>query len=116
MARSTLQITDYNRAVWDRLEDVPAPGEHLSLFGHDNAMTAIETAFNSGKMHHAWLITGPRGIGKASFALKVAANILRNPNPESEQDWNDAGVEDVTFSKVAKGRAPQYFTPIKALR
>ena len=106
MAKSAVQITDYNRAIWDRLEGVSAPGEHLALFGHDNALATIETAFNSGKMHHAWLIAGPRGIGKASFALKVAANILRNPYPESGAKWNDVNVEDAIFSKVAKGGHP----------
>ena len=106
MARSAVQITDYNRAIWDRLEGVAAPGEHLALFGHDNALATIDTAFNSGKMHHAWLISGPRGIGKASLALKVAANILRNPIPMSGQKWNDVGIEDAVFSKVAKGGHP----------
>ncbi len=106
MAKSTVQITDYNRAIWDRLEEVPAPGEHLALFGHDNALTTIETAFNSNKMHHAWLIAGPRGIGKASFALKVAGNILRNPNPENGQKWNDDDLDDPVWSKIAKGGHP----------
>ena len=27
-------------------------------------------------MHHAWLLTGPRGIGKASFALAAATRLL----------------------------------------
>ncbi len=39
-------------------------------------------AYNSDRLHHAWLITGPRGIGKATLAHKMARFLLHNPPEE----------------------------------
>jgi DNA polymerase-3 subunit delta' len=46
------------------------------LFGHDPAVTAFREAHASGRLHHAWLISGPAGIGKALFADKAALRVL----------------------------------------
>lgn len=54
------------------------PSQTLAIIGHDEAKKQVESAFDSGKMHHAWLLTGPEGIGKASFAYHVAHLLLSN--------------------------------------
>ena len=46
------------------------------LFGHDDAVAAFRESFASGRIHHAWLITGPPGVGKALFAQKAALWVL----------------------------------------
>jgi DNA polymerase-3 subunit delta' len=46
------------------------------LFGHGPAVTAFREAHASGRLHHAWLISGPAGIGKALFADKAALRVL----------------------------------------
>ena len=46
------------------------------LFGHDAAVAAFRTALASGRLHHAWLISGPAGVGKALFAEKAALRVL----------------------------------------
>lgn len=46
------------------------------LFGHEEAVAAFRAGLDSGRLHHAWLIAGPRGIGKASFAHKAALRVL----------------------------------------
>ena len=46
------------------------------LVGHKAAQAQLARAFASGKMHHAWLVTGPRGIGKATLAYRLAAHVL----------------------------------------
>ncbi len=38
------------------------------LYGHDEAVDAFGQALASGRLHHAWLITGPAGVGKGLFA------------------------------------------------
>lgn len=48
----------------------------LPLFGHDGAETAFLSARESGRLHHAWLIEGPSGIGKARMALRIGAFLL----------------------------------------
>jgi DNA polymerase-3 subunit delta' len=56
----------------DRLEGFPHPRETRDLFGHEAAEQAFADAFNGGRMHHAWMLTGPSGIGKATFAYRCA--------------------------------------------
>ncbi|MDR3449103.1 MAG: DNA polymerase III subunit delta' [Alphaproteobacteria bacterium] len=46
------------------------------LVGHDDAMREVQTAFLSGRMHHAWLIAGIEGIGKATLCKHIAQWVL----------------------------------------
>jgi len=46
------------------------------ILGHDKAIGRFLGAWRSGAMHHAWLLTGPRGLGKASFARAAATRLL----------------------------------------
>ncbi len=55
---------------------LPAPRENALLSGHEAAERELLDAFNSGRMSHAWLICGPRGIGKATLAYRFARFIL----------------------------------------
>ncbi len=48
----------------------------MELLGHGPAWAALETALASGRLHHAWLLVGPRGIGKRTFADQVAQRLL----------------------------------------
>jgi DNA polymerase III subunit delta' len=60
----------------DRLEDAPHPREQLALFGHEAAERAFLDAVESGRLHHAWLIGGPEGVGKATLAYRMARFLL----------------------------------------
>jgi DNA polymerase III subunit delta' len=44
--------------------------------GHDENMRAFSRAFSSGKLHHGWILAGPRGLGKAGFARKAAQMLV----------------------------------------
>jgi len=57
------------------------PREIEDLFGHEAALAQFEAARKSGRLHHAWMITGPKGVGKASFAYKAAMSLLASSNP-----------------------------------
>ncbi|MDT9597664.1 AAA family ATPase [Sphingosinicella rhizophila] len=46
------------------------------LFGHDAAVAAFREGLDGGRLHHAWLISGPAGVGKALFAQKAALRVL----------------------------------------
>jgi DNA polymerase-3 subunit delta' len=46
------------------------------LYGHDDAVAAFRAALDSGRLHHAWLLAGPEGVGKALFADKAALRVL----------------------------------------
>ncbi|MBY0430556.1 MAG: DNA polymerase III subunit delta', partial [Rhodospirillales bacterium] len=54
----------------------PDPRETLALLGHAAAEHAFLEAWISGRLAHAWLICGPRGIGKATFAYRIARFVL----------------------------------------
>jgi DNA polymerase-3 subunit delta' len=51
----------------------------MSLTGHDAAWREWRSAMGSGRMHHAWLLAGPKGVGKASFARAAALELLAEP-------------------------------------
>ncbi len=67
----------------DRLDGCPHPRETTELFGHEAAEEAFLAAFRSGRLPHAWILGGPEGIGKATFAYRVARFVLANPDPHS---------------------------------
>ena len=46
------------------------------LFGHDSAVAAFRDSLDGKRLHHAWLLAGPEGIGKALFAEKAALRVL----------------------------------------
>jgi DNA polymerase-3 subunit delta' len=48
----------------------------IPLLGHDAAVTAFRDGLDSGRLHHAWLISGAEGVGKALFADKAALRVL----------------------------------------
>lgn len=60
----------------DRIDGAPHPRETERLFGQDRAEAAFLEAYNAGRLHSGWLITGPMGIGKATLAYKIAALLL----------------------------------------
>lgn len=68
----------------DRLEAAPHPRETLHLFGHDAAEAEFLSAFTSGRLPHGWLLTGPKGIGKASFAWRAARFLLATPMDQDD--------------------------------
>ena len=63
----------------DRLDGVPHPRETERLFGQEAAEKAILDAIETGRLHHAWLLTGPKGIGKATLAWRAARYLLARP-------------------------------------
>jgi len=60
----------------DQIDGAPHPRETLRLFGQDAAERAFLQAHAQGRLHHGWLITGPRGVGKATLAWRIARFLL----------------------------------------
>lgn len=52
------------------------PRERYDLFGHEDVERQFLSAWEGGRLHHAWLICGPRGVGKASLAWRIARRVL----------------------------------------
>jgi DNA polymerase III subunit delta' len=66
----------------DRIDGTRHPRDTPHLFGQADAEAAFLDAFNSGKLHHGWLLTGPRGVGKATLAWRLAKFLLATPDPD----------------------------------
>ncbi len=60
----------------DRIEGAPHPRETFDLYGHAAAEAEFLDRFQAGRLHHAWMIAGPRGIGKATLAWRIARYLL----------------------------------------
>ncbi|MGF7162657.1 DNA polymerase-3 subunit delta' [Rhodoligotrophos appendicifer] len=56
------------------------PRERPDLIGHEQIERQLLQAYRSRKLHHAWMLSGPRGIGKATLAYRFARFILRHPD------------------------------------
>lgn len=59
------------------MADAPRhPRDTYRLLGHEAQEAAFVSALDSGRLHHAWLLTGPEGVGKATFAYQAARRLL----------------------------------------
>ena len=67
---------DLNYLMLEESLDRLHPVLNDSLLGHENAEHEFLSAYTSGRMHHAWIITGPKGVGKATLAYKIAKFLL----------------------------------------
>lgn len=61
------------------------PRENPNLTGHEAAETAILNAITSGRLPHAWLLLGPKGVGKATLAFRFARYLLANPEAGTDE-------------------------------
>ncbi|MGA7327265.1 MAG: DNA polymerase III subunit delta' [Rhodomicrobium sp.] len=82
-----------------------------SLFGHKTAEESFLRSFAAGALHHAWLLTGPQGIGKATFAYSAARFLLSR-----EALLNSAPLPQLTIPEshpvarqIAAGAHPSLF-------
>lgn len=59
--------------------DIPHPRDVFDWIGEAAADEAVLSAIERGRLHHAWLLQGPRGVGKATFAYRAARRLLGAP-------------------------------------
>ncbi len=63
----------------DQAPGAPHPRETARLFGQSGAEADFLAAHNAGRRHHGWLLHGPRGVGKATLAWRIARFLLASP-------------------------------------
>lgn len=93
----------------------PPPIANARLDGHREAEQTLLDAFNAGRLHHAWLITGPKGIGKATLAHRFARFVLANAKtddgpglfgddlPAAEPSSLEVALDDPVFQRIRSG-------------
>jgi DNA polymerase-3 subunit delta' len=55
------------------------------IVGQDRAVGQFAAAWATRKLHHAWLLAGPKGVGKASFAHAAARRVLADAAGSSSE-------------------------------
>lgn len=75
------------------------------MIGHDDQIAAFTAAFAGDRPHHAWLLTGPQGLGKALFAERAAIWLLAG-KPAGE--GFDGAADSSAASLVAAGSHPDF--------
>lgn len=92
------------------------------LRGHAIPLQQVRTAYEQGRLAHAYLLVGPDGVGKRTFALEVAKSLLCEQPPEVFQPCDQCPsclqVEaethpDVTYARV---RDDKLELPVKLMR
>jgi DNA polymerase III subunit delta' len=56
----------------------------VTIHGHDSQIAEFVTAMTGERLHHAWLLAGPRGVGKGRFADWAAHRLLDADTPQSQ--------------------------------
>lgn len=87
-----------------------APREVANLHGHEAALASFSRAWNAGRLHHAWLISGAPGIGKATLAYQLARIVLAGDDPEAASRRIAAGTHPdlLVVERTATGaRGPE---------
>ena len=93
-------------STFDKVSDERSPKNTFCLLGHKEAEEEFLHNFNSGHLHHAWLISGPKGIGKATFAYRVIryifslanSSLIKDLNIDLNLDASNVKEEEIDFS------------------
>ena len=78
----------------------PNPRANPLFLGHPAAEATLLDALRAGRMHHAWLLAGPEGIGKATLAFRFARRLLTGI---PATDTLDIDANSPLFRRVASG-------------
>lgn len=76
-----------------------------TLIGHDSPWRQFSSALAGGKLHHGWILAGPRGIGKASFALRAAAALVDPEGRYASMIERGSHPDILTIKRLAKEAA-----------
>lgn len=97
-----------DRPIADRIDGVAVPAQCEAVVGHEQALQRLFESYRIGRMHHAWLISGPRGVGKASLASLFAKYMFCNPDPANlSGGFDPESISLPQHRQVAQGAHPQ---------
>jgi DNA polymerase-3 subunit delta' len=81
--------------------EATGPTARWSLIGHSGAVSDVASQIEAGNPAHAWLITGPEGVGRTTFA-RTLAMALCCERPAHERPCHSCD----TCRRIASGNHP----------
>ena len=90
----------------DALDGVPQPFVTPQLFGHDTVFAEMVESWQSGRMHHAWLLQGPAGIGKATAAFALSRLLAGAATIDAPPATVAFATDDPVYRQIAIGSMP----------
>ncbi|MFD2237771.1 DNA polymerase III subunit delta' [Aureimonas populi] len=87
----------------DDIEGLPTPAMLARIVGHEAAREALDAAARGQRLHHAWLLQGPRGVGKASVAFEFARKLL---STSTSVAWGDIQISQTISRQIAQAGHP----------
>lgn len=91
-----------------------APRANALLFGHGAAEAQLLSAMATGRPAHAWLLAGPRGIGKATLAYRFARYLLQGGGAPAGADLFASAAPSLTTPSLAADPGSAIFRRIAA--
>lgn len=93
------------------------PRETIQAYGFEKHEASLRDLIDAGRMPHALIFSGPEGIGKATFAYRLARFLFKHGNTDAGQDslfgdapslpaTFDVPPDDSVFRRVASGGHP----------
>ena len=90
----------------DRIEGFPHPRETTNFIGQNVALSRAARAIRGGKPPQGWLLSGPPGVGKATFAYRIARDLLTYGARDSGAEDLSVPANDPGAIQVASGSHP----------
>ena len=84
-------------------EQVITPQNNNYLLGQEEAEQIFLQAWQQNNMHHAWILSGPQGIGKATLAYRIARFLLSGAKMPKSLQTDD---KSFIFQQVANNSNP----------
>ena len=79
------------------------------IVGQDKAVEAFSSAWKARRLHHAWLLAGPKAVGKAMFARSAATRVLAEAaGPAVELPGLETPPEHPIARLLAAGSHPDF--------
>lgn len=106
----------------DQIDGAPHPRDTPRLIAQEAAEQAFLTAVGSGRLHHGWMIAGPRGVGKATLAWRIARHLIANPPGADDggmfgapppPDTLDVAADHPVARRIAAGSEPGLFRLVR---
>jgi DNA polymerase-3 subunit delta' len=88
----------------DQIKDLPHPRETFDFYGNDAVEIELDKALKASSLHHGLILCGPKGVGKATLAYRLARRYLGARS--SEESPLASQRDDDICAKIANDALP----------